>query len=155
MPRYLIFGVVSLTLLVHNISSNAIAVAFPEINNTFGSSLVLSGWVLTVFQLAMIVSLPAAGKASDALGRKRTFVAVVAIFTLGSLLSAVAPNIYLLIVFRAIQGLGAGGFITSATGIIVDTFPEHRQRSVGLITSVLTVGGVLGPTIGGWLTEYL
>lgn len=153
MSNYLIFGVVIATLLVHGISKDAIAVAFPEITSSFGVSIVLAGWVLTIFQLAMIVSIPIAGKASDAIGRKRTFMFVVLVFTIGSFLSAIAPNIYWLILFRAVQGAGAGGFITSASGIIADTFPEKRQRYIGFITTIMTVGAVLGPNVGGWLTE--
>lgn len=153
MARYLVLGVVTVTLLVHAISSSAMAVAFPQMTSSFGISIVLAGWVLTVFQLAFIVSVPMIGKASDSLGRKRTFMFVVGVFTVGSFLCAIAPNIYWLIFFRAIQGAGAGGFMTSASGIIFDTFTEHRQRYIGLLSSVMTVGGVLGPNIGGWLTE--
>ncbi len=151
--RYLVFGVVTVTVLVHAISSYAISVAFPQIASSFGASIVLSGWVLTVFQMAMIVSIPMAGKASDALGRKRTFMFFVLVFTVGSFLCAIAPNIYWLIVFRAIQGAGAGGFVTSATGIVADAFPEKRQRYIGFLVTVITAGMVLGPNIGGWLTQ--
>ncbi|MBI2859068.1 MAG: MFS transporter, partial [Chloroflexi bacterium] len=147
------FGAVAITLLVHAISSSALAVAFPQITSSLGVSIVLAGWVLTVFQLATIVSIPVAAKASDTLGRKRTFMVVVIVFTVGSLLSAIAPNIYWLILARAIQGAGAGGFMTSATGIIADTYPEQRHRYIGLITSIVTAGMVVGPYIGGWLTE--
>ncbi|MDO8472249.1 MAG: MFS transporter, partial [Dehalococcoidia bacterium] len=154
MLRFLVLGVVSLTLLIHAMSQTAIAVAFPQITSSFDVSIVLAGWVLTAFQMAIIVSIPLAGKASDALGRKRTFIFVVMVFTVGSFLSAIAPNIYWLILSRAIQGAGAGGFVTSAAGIIADTFPEKRQRYVGLITSIIAVGTVLGPNVGGWLTQY-
>lgn len=103
--------------------------------------------------MAIIISIPLAGKASDALGRKSTFIFVVAVFTVGAFLCAIAPNIYWLILARAIQGAGAGGFVTSAAGITADTFPEKRQRYVGLITSIIAVGTVLGPNVGGWLTQ--
>jgi len=153
LSRYLIFGIAGLTLLVQSASANAVAVAFPEITSSFNASIVLAGWVLSVFQLAMIVSIPVTGKAADALGRKRTFMSVLVIFTVGAFLCAIAPNIYWLILFRAIQGVGAGGFLTSAAGIVADTFPRSRQRCIGLITSIATVGVVLGPNVGGWLTE--
>ncbi|MBI2958175.1 MAG: MFS transporter, partial [Chloroflexi bacterium] len=61
-------------------------------------------------------------------------------------------NIYWLIVSRAIQGAGAGGFVPSATGIVADTFPESRQRYIGLLVSMVSVGVALGPVVGGWLT---
>ncbi|MBI2859785.1 MAG: MFS transporter, partial [Chloroflexi bacterium] len=138
---------------IQTISSNAMAVAFPEMTADLNVSIILAGWVLNVFQLALIVTVPFAGKASDAMGRKRTFMFFVSIFTVGSVLSALAPDIYWLIFFRIIQGIGTGGFLTSAAGIVADTFPENRQRYIGLISSVLALGSVLGPNVGGWLTQ--
>ncbi|MBI2958519.1 MAG: MFS transporter [Chloroflexi bacterium] len=153
MTRYLIFAAIGLTLFTQNAGNTAVAVAFPEIASAFDARIVLAGWVLSSFQLAVIIMVPLAGKASDALGRKRTFTFFVLLFVIGSFLCAIAPNIYWLILFRVVQGLGSGGFLTSAVGIAADTFPESRLRSVGFVTSILTVGSAVGPNVGGWLTE--
>lgn len=153
MSRYLIFGVITVALLTQSTSGSAIAVAFPQITSSMGASVALTGWVLSIYFLAQLIVVPISGKASDSLGRKRTFMFFVALFTAGSVLSAISPNVYLLILSRLIQGFGAGGFITSATGIIADNFPESRQRLIGLIVSIYSVGMVLGPNVGGWLTE--
>jgi EmrB/QacA subfamily drug resistance transporter len=132
---------------------NAVAVAFPEIRSSFNTSIVLTAWVLSVYPLATIVSFPLSGKASDVLGRKRTFTVSVLLFGIGSLLCALAPNVYWLILARVFQGIGSGGFATSAAGIVADAFPESRQRSIGLLVSLGTVGTVYGLTVGGWLTQ--
>ncbi len=153
MSRYLVFCVVAITLLTQSTSSTAIAVAFPQITSSYQVSMTLAGWVLSIYFLAAVITVPISGKASDALGRKRTFMFFVLVFTAGSVLCAIAPNVPLLILFRLIQGVGAGGFVTSASGIIADAFPKSRQRSIGLIVSIYSAGMVLGPNLGGWLTE--
>jgi EmrB/QacA subfamily drug resistance transporter len=153
MSRYLIFVVIGSAVLMQNMGGYAASVAFPDISATFNASIVLTAWVLSVYPLATIITIPLSGKASDALGRKRTFMFFVLLYAVGSLLCAVAPNVYWLIFFRIVQGMGSGGFMTSAVGIIADTFPESRQRYIGLLTSIGTVGIMFGLNVGGWLTE--
>lgn len=153
MSRYLIFGVISLGLLMVAISGTAVSVAFPIITSSFGVSLVLAGWVLTIFQLVATVTMPLAGKAGDILGVKRIFMLSLLSFTLGSLLCAVAPNIELLILFRTLQGLGAGSFLPVATSIAAREFPGSRQQAIGLFTSIFPIGQIIGPNLGGWLVE--
>lgn len=152
MSRYLVFAAVSLVLLLSAMSGTAVAVAFPVITSSFNASLILAGWVLSIYQLVSTVTMPLAGKTSDAFGRKFTFMLSLALFTLGSLLCALAPNIQLLIFFRVIQGIGGGGFMPSAAGIVADQFPRSRQQALGLFTSVLPIGQIVGPNLGGWMT---
>src|SRR4030042_266926 len=111
MSRYLVFVVASLSFLLVSISGTSVAVAFPEITSSFNASLILAGWVLSVNQLAATAFMPLAGKAGDIFGGKRTFLIPTAVFTTGSLLCAVAPNIQLLIASRFIQAVGAGSFM--------------------------------------------
>ncbi|MDO8490900.1 MAG: MFS transporter [Dehalococcoidia bacterium] len=153
MSKYLIFASVSLVLLLSAINGTSVAVAFPEIISSFDTSLILAGWVLSVYQLVATVVMPIAGKANDIFGRKQTLMFFLGMFTLGSLLSAIAPNIPLLIASRLIQGIGGGGFLPSAAGIVADEFPRSRQRAIGLFTSIFPLGQIIGPNLGGWLTE--
>jgi MFS family permease len=151
MIPYLIYFIIHVILLLASISGSAVAVAFPNIMAAFGSSLVLTGWVLSIYQLVSTVASVLFGKISDIIGMKTTFVLCSVIFTLGSFLSAIAPNIYLLIFFRLIQSIGGGGLFTVVIGIIADLFPQSRQKAIGLSVSIVAVGGVIGPSIGGWL----
>lgn len=153
MSRYLIFASVSLVLLLSAINGTSVAVAFPAIISEFDASLVQAGWVLSIYQLVATVVMPLAGKANDILGRKQTLMFFLGLFTLGSLLSAVAPNVPLLILSRFIQGIGGGGFLPSAAGIVADEFPRSRQRAIGLFTSIFPLGQIIGPNLGGGLTE--
>jgi EmrB/QacA subfamily drug resistance transporter len=135
------------------ISGTSVSVAFPQITSDFNASLILAGWVLTVNQLAGTAIMPLAGKAGDIFGGKRTFLVSIAVFTLGSLFSAIAPNIEFLIAARFIQAIGAGSFLPLATAIVSEYFPDSRQQAIGLFTSVFPIGMIAGPNIGGWLVE--
>lgn len=151
MTRYFVFTATSLALLLVSISGTSVSVAFPNITAEFGVSLILAGWVLNVSQLAGTVIMPLAGKAGDIFGGKRTFLISIAVFTTGSLLSAIAPNIWFLIFARFIQSVGAGAFLPLATSIISEYFPESRQQAIGLFSSIFPIGMIIGPNIGGWL----
>jgi EmrB/QacA subfamily drug resistance transporter len=153
MSRYLVFIVGSLSFLLVSISGTSVSVAFPEITSSFNASLILAGWVLSVNQLAATAIMPLAGKAGEVFGSKLTFMISIAVFTIGSLLSALAPSIEFLIASRFIQALGAGSFLPLATAIVSDQFPNARQQAIGLFSSIWPIGMIIGPNIGGWLVH--
>ena len=151
MTKYLVFTVTSLSFLLVAISGTTVSVAFPIITSSFNASLILAGWVLSVNQLAATAIMPLAGKAGDIFGGKLTFLISIAVFTIGSLLGAIAPNIEFLIAARFIQGIGLGSFLPLGTAIVSDQFPQARQQAIGLFTSIMPIGMIIGPNIGGWL----
>ncbi len=121
----------------------------------FGTSLVLAGWVLSIYQLVFIGAIPVVSRLSDTLGRRLVFMLCLVCFLAGSFLCALAPTMGWLIFFRVIQGVGGGGFVSTATGIVSDEFPDRRQRSIGLISSALPFGAIVGPSIGAIMVESL
>ncbi|MCC6935972.1 MAG: MFS transporter, partial [Thermomicrobiales bacterium] len=127
-PRSIaIFAVVSLALLMASIDSTIVAVGLPEMMSGLNTNLVWISWVITGYSLTQTVMMPMAGKLSDDLGRKRLFLGCVVLFTVSSLLCAIAPNVELLIAFRVLQAVGGGAFLPSAAGIVSDVFSaEHR-----------------------------
>jgi len=158
--KHAIFGVVALALLMSSIDGTIVAVGLPTMRTSLHTSILLIGWTLTAYQLGGLVVMPLAGKLSDELGRKRVFLAAVAIFTVASFLCAIAPNVQTLIVFRLLQAVGGGAFLPSCTGIIADTFQEKRSQAIGLFSSIFPIGGVIGPNIGGiiidnWSWRYI
>ncbi len=153
MRRYLIFGTVSMALLLPAIGGTSVAVALEAIRIDFNVSVVLAGWVIAIYQLALTISMPTTGKVSDVLGRKPTFMLCVLLFVFGSLGAALSPNMPLLIASRFVQALGGGGLMPSAVGIVAEIFPRSRQRAIGLFSSIFPIGQIAGPVVGGWLIE--
>jgi EmrB/QacA subfamily drug resistance transporter len=152
--RYVFFVLAALSLMMFSIDGTIVAVAIPTMTRELHTNLALIGWTLTGYQLTQTVVLPLAGKLADNFGRFRVFLVCVFLFTLGSLLCGVAPNIYYLIVFRVLQALGGGGVLPSATGIIAQEFPDKRARMIGLFASIFPIGGVIGPNLGGFIIEH-
>ncbi len=135
------------------ISGTTVMVAFPEIMASFNTTIVLSGWVLSSNQLATTIGMPLIGKVSDVIGRKKAFLLCISLFTAGSLLSAVAPTIELLIAARFIQGLGTGGSLPVATSLIAEEHPGDKQKYIGFLVAVFPIGQIIGPNLGAWLTH--
>ncbi|MCA1648564.1 MAG: MFS transporter, partial [Chloroflexi bacterium] len=151
--RHALFILAALAVLMSSIDNTIVAVALPEIKRTLDAPLTWTSWTLTSYQLVQVVMLPLAGKLSDSLGRTRVFIFSIAIFTLASLLCGFAPNVALLIVFRALQAIGGGGLLPSAVGIVADRYPVRRAQAVGIIGSAMPLGTILGPNLGGFLLQ--
>ncbi len=151
MQAILAFTAVQVVVLLSSISSTAVAVAFPNITAHYNTSLVLAGWVLSIYQLVAACSMVLMGKIGDVLGHKNIFLICSGLFVIGSLLAALAPNIQLLIAARFIQSIGGGGFMPTMVGITVEMFPRHRQQLIGVNMSINSLGGIIGPNIGSWL----
>jgi len=153
MRRYVVFAVVGLALLLASISNSSASVAFPVIMSDLDTTLVLAGWILTAYRLVQTIIMPLAGKLSEIFSRRTSFITFTFLFSVGSVLCSLAPNVYLLIGARVIQAIGGGGFMPCAAGIVSDEFPEARQRYIGLFSSIFPIGSIIGPNIGGWMVE--
>jgi EmrB/QacA subfamily drug resistance transporter len=143
-----------MAVLMASIDGTITVVALPQLTQSLGSSLSWVGWTITSYQLVQIVMYPLAGQLSDMLGRRRVFLFCVITFTASSLLCGIAPNVGVLIVFRAIQAVGGGGLMPSVIGLIADEYRRHRAQAIGLISSIMPVGSIVGPNLGGFLLEH-
>ena len=113
-------------------------------------------WAVTAYLLTSTISVPFWGKLSDLYGRKPIFMIGIVIFLIGSALSGLSQNMAMLILFRGIQGVGAGSLFPVALAVIGDLFtPQERGKYQGLFGAVFGIAFVAGPLIGGWLTENL
>lgn len=113
-------------------------------------------WAITIYLLTSTISVPFWGKLSDLYGRKPIFMIGIVIFLIGSALSGLSQNMAMLILFRGIQGVGAGSLFPVALAVIGDLFtPAERGKYQGLFGAVFGIAFVAGPLIGGWLTENL
>jgi MFS family permease len=140
---------VLLALVVAALESTVVTTAMPTITAEL-SDRALYGWVFSAFLVANAVSVLVAGKLADGIGRKPTFLLGTGLFLVGSLLSAEARSVPMLIAFRAVQGLGAGGIQPVAMTITTDLYTlRERARIQGLLTAVWGAANVAGPLVGG------
>jgi DHA2 family multidrug resistance protein len=128
-------------------------VALPYIAGGLAASNDQSTWVLTSYLAANAVVLPISGWLAVRFGRKRFFILCIVLFTISSILCGSAPSLGLLIVFRALQGMGGGGLQPMAQAILADTFPpQKRGLAFALYGITAVMAPTIGPTLGGWIT---
>jgi DHA2 family multidrug resistance protein len=129
-------------------------VSLPHIAGGLAVSYDESTWVLTSYLVANAVVLPLSAWLSRVFGRKRYYMICVTLFTISSLLCGLAPSLGLLIFFRVLQGIGGGGLAPVEQAILVDTFPaEKRAAAFALYSMAIVTAPVVGPPLGGWITD--
>jgi EmrB/QacA subfamily drug resistance transporter len=137
------------------IEPTVVAAAMPTVVTQLGG-LAHYSWVFSAYLLTSTVTIPLWGQLSDLYGRRRFFLTSVGLFLLGSALSGAAQSMTQLIIFRAIQGLGAGGLLPLAMTIMGDIYTlEERGRMQGLLSATWGVASVAGPPVGGYITDLL
>jgi DHA2 family multidrug resistance protein len=129
-------------------------VALPHIAGGLAVSYDESTWVLTSYLVSNAVVLPLSAWLSRVFGRKRYYMLCVVLFTFSSLLCGLAPSLGLLIFFRVLQGIGGGGLAPVEQAILVDTFPpQKRPAAFALYSMAIVTAPVIGPPLGGWITD--
>jgi DHA2 family multidrug resistance protein len=130
-------------------------VALPHIAGGLAVSYDESTWVLTSYLVSNAVVLPLSAWLSRVFGRKRYYMICVALFTVTSLLCGFAPSLGFLIFFRVLQGIGGGGLAPVEQAILVDTFPAHKRAAAfALYSMAIVTAPVIGPPLGGWITDH-
>ncbi len=141
------------SLFLVALDQTIIATALGRIVEDFNAFDSLS-WIVTAYLLTTTITVPIAGKLSDLFGRRIMLLIGVTIFGLGSLFSGLAGNIEALVIWRAIQGIGGGIITANAFTIIGDLFAaRERSRWQGFFGAVFGLASLVGPLLGGWLTE--
>jgi EmrB/QacA subfamily drug resistance transporter len=152
--RGAIFSICGVALFMSSIDATIVATALHTIDGDLHATINWAGWAITIYQLGSILVMPLAGKISDQYGRKRVFTYAIILFTLSSLLCGFSTDIYMLVGLRALQSIGGGAFMPSATGIVADRFGKDRDRALGLFTSIFPLGGIVGPIFGGLFVTF-
>jgi EmrB/QacA subfamily drug resistance transporter len=150
-----IFSGLLLGMFLAALDQTIVATALPVITGDLGGLNHLS-WVITSYLLATTISTPLYGKLGDLFGRKGLFQLCIVIFLVGSALCGFATSMGLLIAFRAVQGIGAGGLMVLAMAIIADVVPpRERGRYQGYFGAVFATSSIAGPLLGGFLTDQI
>ncbi len=144
-----------LAMFLAALDQTIVGTALPTIANDLHGLSELS-WVATAYLLTSAVVTPLYGKIGDLFGRKKIFITAIVIFLVGSMLCGVSQNMSQLIFFRGLQGLGAGGLMSLILAIVGDIVsPRQRGRYMGYFMAVFAISSVVGPLIGGLLTDHL
>jgi EmrB/QacA subfamily drug resistance transporter len=153
--RSLILAICCMSLLIVSLDNTVLNVALPQMQHELHATTSGLQWTIDAYTLVLASLLMLAGSTADRIGRKRVFMAGLALFTTGSLLCSLAPNLELLIVFRMVQAVGGSMLNPVAMSIITNTFtdPRERARAIGAWGAVVGISMAAGPLVGGLLVD--
>ncbi|MBO8169954.1 MAG: MFS transporter [Thermoanaerobacteraceae bacterium] len=150
--KWVIHATISIGVFMATLDGSIVNVALPTIARNFRTPLETLQWVVTAYLLTISSLLPVFGRLADILGKKLVYSTGFLIFVLGSALCGLSSQVYMLIVMRVIQAAGASMLMANAPGIITGIFPpQERGRALGLIGTVVAIGSMTGPALGGIL----
>jgi len=148
-----IYAGLMMTLLLAALDQTIVATALPRIVSDLGGITQYS-WVFTSYMLTSTVTVPLYGKLGDVYGRKNLFLIAIVVFLVGSALCGAATDMTQLVIFRAVQGIGAGGLFPLSLAVIGNIVPPRdRGRWQGLIGAVFAASSIIGPAVGGFIVD--
>ncbi len=151
---WLIAPLVAMAAFMEVLDTTIANVALPHIAGAMSATVDESTWVLTSYLVANAIVLPLNGFFSAVFGRKKYFMGCMAVFTISSLMVGLAPSFPILLICRVLQGLGGGGLQPGTQAILRDSFPREKiGAAMAVYGIVVLVGPVLGPLLGGWITD--
>jgi DHA2 family multidrug resistance protein len=141
--------------LMAAIDSSIVNVALPDMRGTVGATIEEITWVSTSYIIATVLVMPLTGFLGSFFGQKRIYVFSLVLFVIGSALCGLARTLPMLVVYRAIQGLGAGALQPTQQAILRQTFPPKEQgMAMAMFAMVIMVGPAVGPTLGGYIVDH-
>ena len=150
---WLIFGALMASMFLSSLDQTIVGTAMPTIVGEL-HGVEHQGWVITAYILAVAIGMPLYGKFGDLYGRRWPFLVAIGLFTLASAGAGFADSMLTLVLWRAVQGLGGGGLMILSQSIIADIVPaSERGKYMGPLGALFGISAVLGPLMGGWLTE--
>lgn len=153
--RYEVLAAVLTVMFFSSMAQTVVSTALPNIVSDL-HGLSLYAWVFTAFILASAIVIPVYGTLSDVFGRKPLYVVAILLYVIGNAIAGFAGSMEVLVGARAVAGLGAGGLQALSQITIGDIFtPQERGRWIGVIMSVFGLASIVGPTLGGWLTDTI
>ncbi|UWX57729.1 DHA2 family efflux MFS transporter permease subunit [Chlorobaculum sp. MV4-Y] len=153
--KWIITATVIVAAMLELIDTTIVNVAINHISGNLGASIEDVSWVVTSYAIANVIVIPLSGFLGNLFGRRNYFIGSILLFTAASLLCGMATNIWTLVLFRFIQGIGGGALLPTSQAILYETFkPEERGAATGIFSMGLVLGPTIGPLLGGWLVDY-
>lgn len=154
--KYSVLAALLLAQIIGPLDASMLRVALPTVAEEFGVSISAAGWVLVAYLLLSCSLMVIFGRIGDVLGRRRLFVLGTGIFTAGSVLGGLSVNFTMLLVTRAIMGLGDAMFASNLPALVTGAFPpEERGKALGITATTVAAGLTVGPILGGLVTGAL
>jgi EmrB/QacA subfamily drug resistance transporter len=146
------FGAVAMGIFLTVLDQASLNIAIPEMATHFGTDIPTAQWVLLAYILAISAVLMPVGRLSDIVGRKRVYIAGLGFLIVGGVLGFFANSLSMVIILKALQGVGNGMLTANNMAILAAVFPpEERGKGMGLLNTTVGIGSIAGPTIGGQL----
>ncbi len=154
--KWHVMAAVAMSVFLATIDTSIVNVALPTLVRDLQTDFAIVQWVVLAYLLTLATLMLGVGRLGDMVGKKRIYTSGFMIFTLGSVLAGLSPTIYWLIGFRVLQAVGAAMVLALGIAILTEAFPpSERGRALGIIGAVVSIGIVIGPTLGGLLIDVL
>jgi MFS transporter, DHA2 family, multidrug resistance protein len=155
MKRNLLLITVITAAMMELIDISIVNVALSHMSGNLGSTLEDTSWVITSYAIANVIIIPLTSFLAAKLGRRNYYIGSIIVFAFFSLMCGQATNIWALVAFRFMQGLGGGALLSVSQAIVFELFPKEKQNVAGALFGIgVFIGPTIGPTLGGFITEY-
>jgi MFS family permease len=154
--KWYVMAAVGTGVFLATIDGSIVNVALPTLERAYNTTFPIVQWVVLAYLLTVTTLMLSVGRVADMIGKKNIYASGFVIFTLGSVLCGLAPSVYWLVGFRVLQAVGAAMIMALGTAIITEAFPSsERGTALGISGSIVSLGIVIGPTLGGLLIQAL
>ncbi len=154
--KWHVMAAVAMGVFLATIDGSIVNVALPTLVRTFNTDFATVQWVVLAYLLTITTLMLSVGRLADMIGKKSIYAVGFVVFTAGSVLCGLSPNVYWLVGFRVVQAVGAAMVFALGTAIVTEAFPpQERGKALGIIGSVVSIGIVIGPTLGGLIIQSL
>jgi DHA2 family multidrug resistance protein len=155
MKRLILLSTVIIAAMMELIDTSIVNVSLPHMSGNLGATLEDTSWVITSYAIANVIIIPMTSFLAARLGRRNYYIGSIILFTCCSLLCGQATNIWMLVAFRFLQGMGGGALLSVSMAIVFELFPPEKRNIASALFGIgVFVGPTIGPTLGGYITEY-
>ncbi|HTI90452.1 MAG TPA: DHA2 family efflux MFS transporter permease subunit [Puia sp.] len=156
LKKNLLIMTVLLAAIMELIDATIVNVALSYMGGNLGATIEDTSWIVTSYSIANVIIIPMTSFLAAKLGRRNYYIGSIVLFTVCSVMCGLSTDIWELVFFRFVQGLGGGALLSVSQAVIFEQFPKEKQATAGAIFGIgVFLGPTVGPTLGGWIVEYL